>query len=213
LPSGIIASLSHRAQVSLAAREVALVSASQATGTGNGFVIPGITPLLGNGQPTPHELAREQFRAYFRGPYLIGPGRFSDQARILYIHGTGSSNAFFHGELSLGVATPTDPTAPLTGEAVMTDRNFQGAGIIGLPLTATSVDSSGRPTQLSFVQDPNIYSGIFFVNTAQGTATVHYQPTSPRGGVATVVFSGRVYTSGLTNPLANANLFASGGLK
>lgn len=213
LPSGIIASLSSRAH--MAQGHVGFLaptaSTTAAAGPGNGFINDPSSPLLGQGTPTPAELAREGFRAVFRGPYTIGPGRFSDQAQVLFVRGVGGSNAFLHGNFTMGVVTPVDPTMPPRGEAVLNDKNINSSGILGLQLTATAVDSAGRPSQLTFTQDPNIYSGTFFVDAALGTATVHYQPASPHGGIATVIFQGRVYTSGLSFPLRNSDLASRGG--
>jgi hypothetical protein len=209
LPSGIIASLSNRAHAFRGA--IQLMPAAAPATSGNGFINNPVSPLLGQGSPTPAELSRERFHAVFRGPYTIGPGRFSDQAQTVFFRGIGGSNAFLHGNFTMAVVTPTDATAPLFGEAVLNDKNINSSGIIGLPLTATAVDSAGRPTQLTFTQDPNIYSGAFFVNSSIGTVTVRYQPRSPHGGIATVVFQGRVYTTGLTFPLRNSDLISRGG--
>ncbi|HWE36455.1 MAG TPA: hypothetical protein VG406_07810 [Isosphaeraceae bacterium] len=209
LPSGIIASISNRAPAIHGAVHVSQ-SASPPT-SGNGFLNNPGSPLLGQGTPTPAELARENFHAYFRGPYSIGPGRFSDQAQTLFIRGVGSSNFFFHGNIVMAVVTPTNPDAPPFGTAVLNDKNINSSGVLGLDFTATAVDSAGRATQLTFTQDPNIYSGTFFVDSAIATATVRYQPTSAHGGIATVVFQGRIYTSGLAFPLRNSDLVTRGG--
>jgi hypothetical protein len=187
----------------------------------NGSAANSPAPLLGAGQPTSHELAREEFRAVFTGPYTIGPGRFSDQSRILYFRGVGGSTDFLHGNFNMGIATPTDPTILPSGAAVLNDKNNNGAGILGLDVQVdpTSYDRAGRPTRLTFDSDPNIYSGGFFVSQSTGTVQIHYQPGRVSGrfpgatgqGVATVYFSGLVYTSGLTNPIRNSDLVARGG--
>src|SRR5436309_16082921 len=44
----------------------------------------GFSPLFGTGQPTPHEQARQRFHAFFQGPVTVGPGRFSDQSKVIY---------------------------------------------------------------------------------------------------------------------------------
>ena len=109
----------------------------------------------------------------------------------------------------MAVVTPTDPNAPFLGEAVLNDKSTNSAGIQGLILTGarTDVDSLGRPTHLTFTADPNIYSGVFFVDAAEGTIDIHYGAK----GAITASFHGLVYTSGLTSPLVNQDLYARNG--
>lgn len=163
------------------------------------------SPLIGSGTPTKRELARERFRAAFNGPVFKGPGRFSGQASTIYIRGTGTSNVFLHGDLNLAVVRPVDPSQPLTGEAVLQDKNINAGNVLGLQLTAdqSTLDRFGRPTVMSFTSDPNIYGGNFFVTTSTGTVTIKYN-----GNKALASFSGLVYTNGLTNPLRNSDLFS-----
>jgi hypothetical protein len=178
-------------------------------GLGNGLSNNNASPLIGNGLATPEETARQTFRAGFVGRVYTGPGRFSDQSTTYYIRGLGGSNFFLHGDFNMAIVTPTDPTAPFLGEAVMNDKSTGTSGIIGLVLTGsrTAVDSHGRPTQLTFTSDPNIYSGIFSVSASSGTVSITYG----RNNSAKAVFSGLVYTSGLTSPLVNSDLYARQG--
>jgi hypothetical protein len=108
----------------------------------------------------------------------------------------------------MAVVTPTDPTKPFIGEAVLEDKNTNSAGIQGFILRGdrTQVDSLGRPTHLEFVADQNIYSGAFFVQAAEGTVDIKYGagPNHP----INAIFKGRVYTTGVTNPLVNQDLYA-----
>ena len=166
----------------------------------------GGSALLGFGTPTAKELARERFRASFTGPALKGPGRFSDQAAIHYVRGVGTSNMFLHGDLNLAFVTPVDPTQPITGVAVLQDKNINNSAVIGLDLTAdgSRLDRFGRPTAFSFVSDPNVYGGPYFITTSSGTGTIRYN-----GSRAFVTFSGLVYTSGLSNPLRNSFLLGN----
>jgi hypothetical protein len=180
-------------------------------GDTNGVYVNGATsPLLTFGTPTPQELARQKFRASFSGPFYGGPGRFSDQAHIQYFRGLGTSTAFLHGDFNMAVVTPTNPTEPFYGEAVLEDKNTNSGGVIGLLLQGnrSDVDSFGRPTKLTFTSDPNIYGGVFFVTTSSGTATIHYNNSN---GSAIVVFNGLVYVNSLTNPLVNSDLYSRGG--
>jgi hypothetical protein len=174
------------------------------------YVNGATSPLLTFGTPTPAEAAREKFSAGFGGPFYGGPGRFSDQAHIQYFRGLGSSSAFLHGDFNMAIVTPTDPNEPFYGDAVLEDKNVNSGGIIGLVLQGnrTDVDQFGRPTKMTFQADPNIYSGVFFIDTASGTVNIHYNNTN---GSANVVFKGRVYTNGLTNPLVNSDLYSRSG--
>ncbi len=161
-----------------------------------------------SGQPTPRELAREAFKAYFHGPVYYGPPRFSDQKQIFYIRGTGGSNQFLHGDFQMAIVVPTDPSAPITGAAVMQDKNTNSGGLLGLDLVAVpnAFDRLGRPTRFTFTSDPNIYGGTYYASTSTGTVKVAYL-----GNTATATFQGRVYNSGLTDPLRNSDLIGRGG--
>ena len=194
----------------------------------NGNNPQGITfpasPIIGTGTPTAKELAREKFVAKFSGPLSIGPGRFSDQKQIIFMRGLGGStpNFFLHGDYSLAVVIPTgfdrnnpagtggDPTAPgyvppVTGFTFLDDKNNNSGGVVGLDLVAdpTSFDAKGRPTRLTFTADPNVYGGIFYVDSASGTVHITYGKNS-----ATAAFNGRIYTSGLTSAFENVDLYA-----
>jgi hypothetical protein len=197
------------------------VSAAQDGGTintggtvlpaGNSFTDNTASPLLGNGTPTPHELARETFRAGFVGRLYTGPGRFSNQGTTYYYRGLGGSSFFLHGDFNMAIVTPTDPSAVFVGEAVLNDKSTNSSGILGLVLVGnrSEVDQFGRPTKMTFTADPNIYSGAMAVAAAEGTVTIHYGNGPNQQTVVT--FSGRVYTSGLTSPLVNTDLYARHG--
>ncbi len=163
------------------------------------------SPILGTGTPTKAELARERFVAKFSGPYHTLPGRFTDQKQIIYLNGLGGStpNFFLHGDYALAMVIPRDPTQPITGFAFLDDKNNNSGGVVGLDLLATHVDAKGRPTTLTFTADPNVYGGIFFVDSAAGTVHITYGKNT-----ATTTFNGRIYTSGLTSPFQNVSLYA-----
>lgn len=177
--------------------------------SGNGFVNNASSPLIGQGAPTPGELARETYRASFAGRYYTGPGRFSDQGTTYFYRGLGTSTYFLHGDFTMAVVTPTDPSLPFQGEAILSDKNTNSAGIQGFILSGlrTDVDSQGRPTRLRLVADPNVYSGAFFVQAAEGTVDIKYGAIDK----IKVTFQGRVYTNGLTNPLTNQDLYGRQG--
>jgi hypothetical protein len=211
LPSGLMVALASQTHVPRlsSALLAASVTAKGANGGIGSINTSGSSPLIGQGQPTKHELARDQFRAVFQGPVLVGPGRFTDQAKITYIRGTGSTSSFLHGDLNLGIVTPTDPNAPFSGVLVMSDKNNNSGGVLALDFTGarTAVDARGRPNHLTFNSDPNIYGGVFYVSSSTGTVDISYRSN----GQAVVLIKGLVYTSGLTNPLKNAHALANGG--
>ena len=168
------------------------------------------SPLLGNGA-TLRELGRQSFRAGFNGRYYTGPGRFMDQGTTDFYRGLGGSNFFLHGDFDMAVITPVDPSAPFLGEAVLNDKNANTNATLGLILTGdrSSVDSLGRPTHLTFTGDPNIYGGTFLVAGSEGTIDIKYG-TGANHPIS-VKFSGLVYTTGLTSPLINQDLYTRQG--
>ena len=178
LPSGIIASLANHSR-SMRSNFIA-AQAQSSSDQPAAQETPPFSPLLGQGTPTPHEQARERFRAVFIGPYTISPGRFSDQSQIVFIRGVGGSTFFLHGNIVFGVAVEKDPTNTSFGAATLNDKNVNSSGTLGLDLTVApnGLDSQGRPTLMTFKGDSNVYSGIFFVNTSSGTVTVQYKPSS-----------------------------------
>ena len=187
-------------------------SSGDTTGSpGGGFPAPypsAASPLLGQGEPTKAERARQRFRAQFSGPFRTLPGRFTDQRQILYLRGIGTSTAFLHGDYDMAIVLPRDPSEPITGFAYLDDKNTNAGATFGLNLLAdpTSLDRKGRPTRLSFTSDPNIYGGTFFVTQSTGTVTVKYGKDS-----GSALFQGRLYVSGLTSVLQNADLYARRG--
>lgn len=190
-----------------ASRPRADVTAAAAIDTGGTNLPPSSTlrdnqsPLFGDGVPTFHEQARQNFRAGFRGTSFVGPGRFSNQAAIHVYHGSGGSTSFLHGNLNMAIAAPVDPGANFVGEAVLSDRSTLG-GTLGLVLVGNpaDVDALGRPTRLTFSADPAVSSDAFAASAAEGTVSIHY---GRNGRPTNVIFDGRLYTSGLTNPLFN----------
>lgn len=198
LLSGVTAMLAARAHV---------VKPASVLNTNPVENVPGSPPVPyvpGQGVPTPHELIRQRFHATFSGPVVQGPGRFSDQAKTLYYRGVGGSNQFLHGSYQMAIVFPTDPTQPIVGGVYMQDRNANSGGQIGFDLTIdpNSLDRFGRPTRATFVGDPNVYSGIYYSETSLGTVKIRYF-----GQQAAVLFDGQLYTSGLTGPFQNLDLY------
>lgn len=173
-------------------------------------VLPGRVRITDTptGTPTRHERARERFSATFFGPYVLGRGRFVEQARQASFQGGGTSSAFLHGNFLMALFTPEDPSEPITGTATLFDKNYPQTGnSLVLDLTADR-DSmrEGLPTRLSWeVSDSS--QGAFLEAKGQGTATIRYLPGGPlparalAAGRAGVQFRGQVITNGAVNPL------------
>jgi hypothetical protein len=195
--------LQHRISVSTAT--VATPGQSQGTGieASNQFVNP-------TGQPTAHERRRQRFVFKFSGPFLQGPGRFSDEKSMMYITGVGSSTYFLHGDLQLGAVVPTDPARPTSGLAQSFDRNTSASSSFGFSLIGdpTSLDRFGRPTHFNISTDITTSGGLFGESTSQGTLHIRYHPSENHRpgtfseGRADVVIRGSAYTLGNTNNLA-----------
>jgi hypothetical protein len=170
---------------------------------------PPVPPLIpGPGQPLPNEVARTRFAASFSGPFLVGPPRYTGESAILDYRGLGTSTQFLHGDFQMTIALPNNPAANITGAAFMQDKNLTGGNEIGLDINfdKTTLDKKGRPTQGTWVTDPNIYSGANFFNQGTGTVQIRYS----RNGTAAAFFRGHIYTNGITNILRNTNLHPTG---
>ncbi len=208
-PTAISALRNHVASLQSVGNGVVPSGNTGGAGNGSTFTDNSATPLLGNGAVTPQEARRETFKAAFNGPVYSGPGRFSDQAATTFYRGLGGSTFFLHGDFDMAIITPTDPGKPFFGEAVLNDKSTNSSGLVGLVLNGDrhAVDSQGRPTHLTFNVDPNVYSGIFFVDAGTGTVNLTYGANN----VAHVSFNGRIFTNGLTSPLINADLYSRNG--
>jgi hypothetical protein len=185
----------------------AMIAAQQTSPNPNS---PHSTPPVvpGSGLPTLKERARIAFHAAFSGPSHSVVGRYTDQSRDLFFRGLGTSSQFIHGDFQMQIVLPANPAVPITGAVYMQDRNINSSGAIAFDLVADpmSLDRRGRPTRLTFTGDPNIYSGVDYANTSNGTVTIRYFKDT-----AAVFFKGTVYTNGITNPLRNMDLQARGG--
>src|SRR3954468_22305434 len=96
--------------------------------------------------PTPHEVVREQFSARFQGQFFTGPGRFTDEALRTQMNAGGTSNQFLHGNVLINIASPKDPTRPVTGTAQLFEKNVSTTGtILVLDLTGTAPADPTRP--------------------------------------------------------------------
>jgi hypothetical protein len=158
---------------------------------------------------TVHEQKRQAFTALFKGPYVVGAGRFTDQRSQIYISGGGTSNMFLHGNLQLGLFTPSDTSQSTTGLASLADKNVSDTGnilILDLVANPESVDRRGRPTEFTWTVNA-ASGGAYALATGQGTLQVRYFPggrlpaRAREAGTAGLVFKGQIYTTGITNLL------------
>jgi hypothetical protein len=160
-------------------------------------------------EPTPHELARQKFVAKFSGSFITGPPRFTDQASQTFIQGGGTSSAFLHADLQMGVYTPVDPNHETTGIAALIPKNVSNSGnilVFDLQGDTTSLDRMGRPTRFTWTVDSSS-GGTFSGSTGEGTVEIRYwrggklPPRAWSAGGAGVIFRGRIETNGVTGIL------------
>jgi len=159
------------------------------------------------GQPTPHEQVRENFKAVFYGPFIVGPGRFSMQAMQTFITGGGTANQFRHGNVQVALFIPSNPSQGVTGTAKLYDKSFlMTSNILSLSLQGNPQPLlDGRPTMLTWTVGSSS-SGAFGDATGQGTVEIRYfpgghlPPRATSAGNASVIFSGQLNTLG-TNPV------------
>src|SRR5262249_16002406 len=130
------------------------------------------TPKPGDtmGTPTPHELRRQTFVGRFKGSYIIGPGRTSDQALQLSSKGYGGGNQARFWWTDLRITVPADPAVAVTGVIYIISRNVGTTGtqlfldLVGDRATAVN----GIPTRYTFTVDPSS-SGIYANAGGYGT--------------------------------------------
>lgn len=158
--------------------------------------------------PTRHEARRQAFYALYPARFTTGPGRFTDQRTQTFHQGEqkGNSNFFLVSELTLSTVAPKDPAQPVTGQAVLFDRNANNTGnILVLDLVnAGPVDKLGRPTKMTWTVNGSS-GGSFSGAEGQGTLRLTYKPGGKVGGRvlasgrSALLFRGSVYTTGLSD--------------
>jgi hypothetical protein len=193
-----------RTLAGLASRASALAKASGSAST----------PQTGDttGTLTPHEVRRQSFVARFKGDYLVGPGRTTDQAAQLTSLGYGGGNQSFHWWSNMRIVLPKDPNAPVTGVIYIVSWNVGTSGTqLFLDLTGDpSSEVHGLPTHYTWTVDPassGIYSGAAGYGTGQGTLDIKFFPEgraqAPASQKGQLQFSvnGLIDTSGNFNVL------------
>lgn len=162
-----------------------------------------------SGTPTLREQHRQAFSARFKGDWTTGPGRFTNQASQTFITGGGNSNMFLHADVQLGFFTYKDPSQPATGLASLIVKDVGNTGnelVLDLTGDPTSLDRRGRYTRFTWTVDGSS-GGAFSGASGEGTLKLIYMPGGKYtkrafgGGTAGSIFTGSVYTNGVTNIL------------
>jgi hypothetical protein len=191
--------------VTLAARAAAEAKAAQAAA-------PRVAPAADTaGTPTPHELHRETFVGRFKGNYLIGPGRTSDQVLQLSSKGYGGANQSFHLWTDMRITVPADRSLPPTGVIYIISWNVGTTGtqlfldLTGDPRTAVN----GIPTHYTWTVDPSssgIYAGAGGYGTGHGTLDIQFFRPSPGKTPGTLVGKMNFAVNGLIDAAGNFNV-------
>jgi hypothetical protein len=189
-------------------QQVALQAQSSASSTSGSATSSGTSA----GVPTRHEIARQTFVGRFKGSYLLGPGRFTDQAAQITSLGYGGGNRTLHMLTNMRITLPADPQAPVTGVIYIVSPNVATTGsTLILDLTGDPSSSvNGLPTRYTWTVDPA--SGGIFTNAGgygagQGTMNIRFFPArkgpSPALESGQLQFSvnGHINTSGVFNPI------------
>lgn len=197
----------HPALVASGSRLQALASGAAGGGGGNSG---GVTSTqMDQPTPTPHELARQRYINKLVGTFVVGPGRFSDQATSVLILAQGGSNQASHTNLQMAIFTPANTVNGMTtADAAITGRNVGSTGST-LDLSATSPPPNNRvgiPTHYTWTVGPSS-GGLYSSATGQGTIDIKFIPGGkiPPGatgaGSAIIVIKGSVNVVGIFNNL------------
>lgn len=167
-------------------------------------------PDAAGGLPTAHEVARQTFVGRFKGNYVIGPGRYTDQARALTSLGYGGSNQAFHLWTNMRIAVPTDPTAPADGVIYIIPWTVGTTGTqLFLDLKGDqSTAVNGIPTHYTWTVDPGssgLYANVGGQGTGQGTLDIKFFRPGPGDRPGTLqgqlqfAINGFINVSGVAN--------------
>jgi len=171
--------------------------------------------LTPTGTLTHRQLRREKFVAKFWGPYSIGAGRTSTEARQTFITGVGTSNTMLHCDIQMLIITPKDPSTMIGGVSGIFDRNLNTNTSLGFDLLAPQqdVDRRGRPNHFPTVSlDVNASAGLYTEAFAQGVVNIRYIPNGKHTpgvidqGTAVVTIHAQIYTPATNFILRNANI-------
>ena len=156
-------------------------------------------------------MRRESFVGRFKGDYLIGPGRTSDQKIQLSSKGYGGANQAFHLWTDLRVTVPTDPTRPPTGVIYIISWNVGTTGTqLFLDLTGDpTTEVNGIPTHYTWSVDPSssgIYGSAGGYGTGHGTLDIQFFRPSPGKGPGTLRGRMNFAVNGLIDTSGNFNV-------
>ena len=163
------------------------------------------------GTLSPRERARQTFIGRYKGNYVIGPGRTSDQALQLSSLGYGGGNQARFWWTNMRITVPKDPSQPVTGVIYIISRNVGTTGtqlfldLVGDRATAVN----GIPSFYTFSVDP-ASSGIYAQGGGYGTGagTLHIQFFRPGPGPVPHSLKGQMNfaINGLIDTSGNFNL-------
>jgi hypothetical protein len=159
-------------------------------------------------QTGPILLRSSPFSSQMAGSYTIGPARLPGQSQVVLFKGAGGANQFAHGWFLMSLVTPTDPAAPIQGNANLIEKNVGQSGTeLILDLTADPQSLvGGVPTRFSWTVDGSS-SGFYIGATGSGTGRIVLHPSGrlPRGAIGaghfSVAFQGQIQTTPITNIL------------
>ena len=127
------------------------------------------------GLPTAHEVRRQTYVGRFKGDYIIGPGRYTDQALALSSLGYGGSTQALHLWTNMRIVVSHDPTVAPTGQIYIIPWNVGTTGtqlildMTGDPTTAVN----GIPTHYTWSVD-STSAGLYNSATGQGAIDINF---------------------------------------
>ena len=139
------------------------------------------------------------FAVAAQGPFQTGRGRLLGQGSQTLISGETTSNMFRHGPFAMVFFNASDPSQPITGQAVLYNRtnpNFGAQVVLDLTADHQDLNALGLPTRMAWTVSGG--GGIFTNSTGQGTVQIHYHPGGKQApgvllaGAAAVVFRGQI---------------------
>jgi hypothetical protein len=154
------------------------------------------------------QLRSGPFIATMYGAFGGGPGHLSGQSQTLIYRSAGTASQFLHGYLTMSFVKPTDPTAPIVGNANLIAKNVGQSGTeLLLDLTADPTSLvDGLPTRFTWTVNSSS-SGFYIGASGSGTGQIVYVPGHGSfqhfsgAGNFGVRFQGTIFTVPVTNIL------------
>jgi hypothetical protein len=158
----------------------------------------------------PHEVKRASMGSTLTGNYVVGPGRFQNQASQTIIYLTApSAVAHQQKHAAIAIFTPSSPGMPPMIMGVLQAPNKPPGAPSNLVLNLMPVSSDESrvlPTRLAWSVNGSSSTGIFKGASGAGIVALSYTndpgpqgivPGSVRRGLVTAHFSGLVHTTGV----------------